>query len=155
MIIHEDELEKRLGLFQKALRDRGIKLTHQRLEIFREIASRIDHPDAEAVYRSVKTRLPTVSLDTVYRTLHLLMDLGLIGTLGDRFTSTRFDPNLKPHHHFLCVRCGLARDFESSELDNLDLPEAAEGFGKVIDNNVVVRGICNDCMRAAETVKPR
>lgn len=144
------ELQKRLEDFKGAMKERGIKLTHQRLEIFQEIASRADHPDAEAVYRAVKTRVPTVSLDTVYRTLHLLMDLGLIGTMGPRYDSTRFDPNLKPHHHFLCIRCGLARDFESLELDSLSLPEAAGAFGKILGKDVVVRGICNDCMRAAE-----
>jgi len=63
-----------------------------------------------------------VSLDTVYRTLWMLNDLQLIATLGPRRESVRFDANLEPHHHYICVRCGLAKDFESGELNALASP---------------------------------
>jgi Fur family transcriptional regulator, peroxide stress response regulator len=63
-------------------RNSGVRLTDQRLEIFREVAASLDHPDAEAVFRAVQPRVPTVSLDTVYRTLWLLTDLGIVTTLG-------------------------------------------------------------------------
>ena len=70
--------------------------------------------------------MPTVSLDTVYRTLWMLNDLGLITTLGPRRGSVRFDANLGTHHHYVCVRCGLTRDFESAELDELRIPRAVK-----------------------------
>ncbi|MBK6766537.1 MAG: transcriptional repressor [bacterium] len=53
----------------KKLRDSGLKLTHQRMEVFMDVAARTDHPDAASVYERVKPRVPTISLDTVYRTL--------------------------------------------------------------------------------------
>ena len=59
-----------------------MKLTHQRMEIFREVARTADHPDAQTVYERVRKRVPAVSLDTVYRNLWLLSDLGLLSTLG-------------------------------------------------------------------------
>ncbi len=77
-------------------------------------------------YRGVRARVPTVSLDTVYRTLWLLDGLGLITTLGPRRESVRFDPNLEHHHHYVCVQCGLAMDFESAELNVLAIPELRE-----------------------------
>ena len=52
----------------------------------------------------------------------MLNDLGLVATLGPRRESVRFDGNLDHHHHYVCVRCGLARDFESAELDELRVP---------------------------------
>ena len=64
-----------------------------------------------AVFEGVRERMPTVSLDTVYRTLWWLKDLGLITTLGSSRERTRFDANLSRHHHFVCVQCGLTRDF--------------------------------------------
>ena len=109
------EFERQAARLQDALRAAGVKLTHQRLEIFREVLASREHPDAEAVYRGVKRRLPTVSLDTVYRTLALLGELGFVTTLGPRRESVRYDANLGHHHHFVCERCGLARDFESPE----------------------------------------
>jgi Fur family transcriptional regulator, peroxide stress response regulator len=124
---------------------KGMKLTHQRLEIFREIASSLDHPDADAIYRSLRARMPTISLDTVYRTLWTLADVGLVKTLGPRRGSQRFDANLERHHHFICVHCGLTRDFLSEELDALALPKAAKAFGKVIEAQVEVHGVCAEC----------
>jgi Fur family peroxide stress response transcriptional regulator len=141
------EVESRLERFKAAAKDSGVKLTHQRLEIFREIASSHDHPDAEAIYRGVKPRLPTVSLDTIYRTLWMLNNLGLISTLGPRRDSVRFDANVAPHHHYVCVRCGLARDFESADLNALPIPHRVKDFGSVIGSHVEVRGVCEACAR--------
>jgi len=151
--IKRDEVERRLARFTAAARGAGAKLTHQRLEIFRELASSAEHPDAEMVLRGLQPRMPTVSLDTVYRTLRMLNDLGLITTLGARRGSVRFDANLRHHHHYICVRCGLTRDFESAELDGLRIPRAVRTFGSVADTHVEVRGICAQC--EAKTTGPQ
>ena len=120
----------------------------QRLEIFREVASSLEHPDAETVFRAVRARMPTVSLDTVYRTLWMLNDLGLVTTLGPRRERVRFDANLDQHHHYVCVRCGLARDFQSAELNALRIPDAVKEFGRIVATHVEVRGVCARCARA-------
>jgi Fur family transcriptional regulator, peroxide stress response regulator len=148
------KVEHRLAQFKAAAKDAGVKLTHQRLEIFREVASSLEHPDAGTVFRSVQARMPTVSLDTVYRTLWMLNDLGLITTLGPRREGVRFDGNLEHHHHYVCVRCGLARDFESTELDALRVPDAVKELGSVVTTQVEVRGVCESCARerAGESV---
>lgn len=140
------QADRRLAHFKATAREAGIKLTHQRLEIFREIASTLEHPDADTVFRAVQQRMPTVSLDTVYRTLWTLHDLGLITTLGPRREGVRFDANLDRHHHYVCVRCGLVRDFESAALDGLPVP-AAKRFGSVVDTHIEVRGTCHTCAR--------
>ena len=147
MKVENSKVKRRLEQFKAASKEAGVKLTHQRLEIFREVAASLDHPDAEAVFRAVQKRMPTVSLDTVYRTLWLLNDLGLIITLGPRRESVRFDANLEHHHHYVCVRCGLARDFESAELNALRVPGAVKAFGSVVATHVEVRGICESCAK--------
>lgn len=139
------EVTNRIECFKAGCRSAGVKLTHQRLEIFREIAASQEHPDAEAIMRAVQPRMPTVSMDTVYRTLWLLNDLGLISTLVPRQTSIRFDANLAVHHHFTCIRCGMIRDFESPELDTLALPEGVRHMGSIVSTRIEVRGICDSC----------
>ena len=141
------EAGRRLEQFKAACKRAGVKLTHQRLEIFREIAASVEHPDAETVFRGVQARIPTVSLDTVYRTLWLLDGLGLITTLGPRRESVRFDPNLEHHHHYVCVQCGLAKDFESAELNVLTIPASVKKFGSVMATHVEVRGLCGACTK--------
>jgi Fur family peroxide stress response transcriptional regulator len=145
MEIDPQEIDRRMSRFTDACRDSGAKLTHQRLEIFRELAQTVDHPDAEKVYQGVRHRMPTISLDTVYRTLWWLMDLGLVTTLGPSRERTRFDANLTRHHHFVCIRCGLMRDFHSSNLDELNIPESVKDFGTVKTTRVEVRGVCRKC----------
>ena len=140
--------EHRLEHLSKVVRESGVKLTHQRLEIFRELARTEDHPDAETIFRAVKRRLPTVSLDTVYRTLWMLRDLGLVTTLGPNRDTVRFDVNLDRHHHYVCVRCGLIRDFESPELNGIRLPESLKEMGSIVEAQVEVRGLCAKCERA-------
>jgi Fur family transcriptional regulator, peroxide stress response regulator len=131
--------------FTRAARRAGVKVTPQRLEIFAEVASRTDHPDAEGVFRAVRERLPAVSLDTVYRTLWLLTDLGLITTLGTRRESVRFDAGTSLHHHYVCTACGLTQDFESPALDAIPLPESVAAFGVPARTQVEVLGLCAAC----------
>jgi len=144
---HTKEIEKRMAQIKKDLRQRGLKLTQQRLEIFNEVARSGDHPDAETIYRVVRKRLPTVSLDTVYRTLWLLLDLGLIATLGPARERVRFDANINPHHHFVCRRCGTIYDFYSPELDRLEVPGETEAFGQGEKIHVEVQGLCRECLK--------
>jgi Fur family peroxide stress response transcriptional regulator len=145
--VENSKVDRRLEQFKAAAKEAGVKLTHQRLEIFREVAASLEHPDAETIFRAVQGRMPTVSLDTVYRTLWMLNDLRLITTLGPRRESVRFDANLAHHHHYVCVRCGLARDFESIELNTLRIPDAVKRFGSVVATHVEVRGICESCAK--------
>jgi len=134
--------------FEQVCRRAGVKLTHQRMEVFREVAGSGDHPDAETIHRGVRRRVPTVSLDTVYRALWLLGDLGLVTTLGPARERTRFDANLGRHHHFVCVRCGLTRDFHSDALDGLTLPPSIRAIGRVETTRVEARGVCRECAKA-------
>ena len=141
----KQDIEQRMARFNEACRKSGAKLTHQRIEIFREVAQSTDHPDVEKVYNGVRKRMPTVSLDTVYRTLGWLKELGLIKTLGPPRERTRFDANLSHHHHFVCVQCGLTRDFYSDKFDKLTLPESIQSIGYVETTQVEVKGICLKC----------
>ncbi|MBP7867529.1 MAG: transcriptional repressor [Acidobacteria bacterium] len=138
-------MKQRLEQFREGLRRAGVKLTPQRTEIFRVVAASGDHPDAETVLGGVRKRLPSVSLDTVYRTLWLLVDLGLLSTLGTPRERTRFDANRGPHHHFVCRACGATHDFACEALDRLDLPDAVRAMGSVETARVEVRGLCRRC----------
>ena len=146
MNIAKQEVEQRMKHFEAVCRDEGIKLTHQRMEIFREVAQTEDHPDAEQVFQRVRDRIPTVSLDTVYRTLWLLNNLGLVVTLGSSRERTRFDANLASHHHFVCEQCEFTRDFYSNALDTISLPETVGSFGEIAAIHVEVRGRCRECI---------
>ena len=147
MHINQKEFEDRIDKFKEILKRSGIKLTHQRLEIYEEVARSVDHPDAETIFKGVRKRMPTVSLDTVYRTLWMLLDLGIITTLGTNHRKTRFDANVKGHHHFVCSNCGKTLDFYSREFDQLKIPNTMKMIGDVQKTQVIIEGICKQCQK--------
>jgi Fur family peroxide stress response transcriptional regulator len=148
--IDKDEIEQRIMRFERICRDAGVKLTHQRMEIYRQVAGTSDHPDARTVYRGVRQRIPTMSLDTVYRTLWLFTDLGLITTLGPPHESARFDANFHQHHHFICRRCGLTRDIDGRMIEKLKVPPMVEDIGTIEMMHVEARGVCHQCAAKAK-----
>ena len=150
MKVESSEIERRVEHFKTKAHKAGVKLTHQRLEIFREIASRRDHPDAESVYDAIRERMPGVSLDTVYRTLWILYDLNLIATYGQPRESVHFDPNPVPHHHYICVRCGIIRDLATPEFDDFALPPADPIYGSVLAFRLELSGLCEGCSRTGK-----
>ena len=138
-------LKNRIDNFAETCRRHGIKATHQRMEIFRELAGTGEHPDADTIYRRVKKRIPAISLDTVYRTLRLLEEIGIISRVGFVEERTRFDANTDHHYHFVCTECGLVRDFYSTALDEFRPPAEASELGEVDEMYLEVRGICRKC----------
>ena len=104
-----------------------------------------EHPDAQGVMRRVRERMPTISFDTVYRTLSFLEEHELIRRVHTAEGRARFDGNHRPHHHFICTNCGKITDFESAELDKMALPEAASRLGTASSRQLQVFGICRDC----------
>lgn len=147
MTSYRTDLEHSMRHCEGVLKAAGVRVTHQRLEVYRAVVSSRAHPDAETVFRGVRERLPTVSLDTVYRNLWLLVNLGLITTLGLPRERFRFEGNMTPHHHLVCRGCGLTSDFYSEELDRLAVGEAASELGVVERTQVEVRGLCRQCLQ--------
>lgn len=123
----------------------GRKITPQRRLIFELLAEDESHPTAEELYQRVISRMPDVSLTTVYNTLHELVDLGELAPVENLSEAgARFDTNTHGHHHLSCVHCqalvDVERDFPDVELS----PREAKGF-QVVQNQITFYGICRDC----------
>ncbi len=146
MAVAKAELERRIDEAVKTLRRKGLRVTHQRMEIFRELAATDEHPDAETVYQRVSERVPAVSRDTVYRTLATLEAHGLVSRADILGGPARYDADTERHHHFVCTRCGAVKDFRSRALDDLPIPRSAKAIGRVASAHVQVRGICAECL---------
>jgi Fur family peroxide stress response transcriptional regulator len=136
-----------LDLFREKCRRQGISVTPQRVAIYRLLAASKDHPDAESIYDSVKVDFPDISIDTVYRTLSTFTEMGLVNEVEGYGQARRYDPDLKPHHHFRCRKCGKIVDFEEEGLDNLKIPKAIREKYSVLSVKVVAEGLCDVCRR--------
>ena len=100
-------------------RENGFKITTQRLAIYNYIISRDDHPTTEQIYEALKKDHPTISLGTIYKTLHLLKQLNLIQELGFNEGSIRYDPNTELHINMVCTRCGHIEDYEPENFKSI------------------------------------
>ena len=146
-MISEEQVQERLTVSADACRRHGIKATHQRTEILRELAGTEAHPNAETVYRNVRKRMPAISLDTVYRTLTLFEEKGVIVRMGAMKERARFDANTSRHHHFVCMQCGLVRDFYGEAFNSLKAPQEVPDMGCVDSVYVELRGLCRTCRK--------
>jgi Fur family transcriptional regulator, peroxide stress response regulator len=154
-VMLREQIEKRIAEFLELCRRQGVKATHQRTEVLRELAGSEEHPDAETILSRVRQRVPAISVDTVYRTLKLLEDKGVIARVGSMRDRARFDANTDRHHHFVCTECGMIGDFYSDAIDRLPVPREVSEMGSVEGVYVELRGICRKCKQKAMKTEVR
>jgi Fur family peroxide stress response transcriptional regulator len=139
--------EDKVRAFEALCRRAGLKLTHQRLEIYRELASTYDHPSAEDVYTRVQKRIPTISIDTVYRTLLTFEHFGVAARVHAFDGQARFDADVSPHQHLACTRCKSIRDFDWEAFNQMKPPAKTKKWGKVKSKHAVLKGVCKECLK--------
>lgn len=133
-----------------ALRERGGRVTPQRLAIARVVRELNQHVTAETVFNHLIERLPGVSMPTVYATLELLEKLRLIRRVALDAGAVVFDPRTEDHDHLICRRCGAILDLDAP-LDRAPALAAAAAHGfKPDEAQLVVRGVCARCLAAAK-----
>ena len=123
----------------------GIRPSVQRLAIFEYVRNSCQHPTAEVVYEALRDELGSLSLTTVYNTLKLFVDAGLILMLTIDDTFRCFDGDCSDHAHFLCNKCGKIMDFKIKK----DFLSMVEGIGQleVTDAQLYLKGFCPDCSK--------
>ena len=131
--------------------ERNYRMTKQRGVILEEIKMTVSHPTADEIYESVRKRLPSISLGTVYRNLDILASCGMIKKLDPGRTQMRFDGNLSEHHHLTCMRCGRIEDL-SFEVSNDPLENLKKLLGNltkygIFGHKLEFIGLCSSCLK--------
>lgn len=137
--------------FKELCRQNNVKVTPQRLEIFKEVMEASDHPTADQLFQRIQDRLPSVSKDTVYRTLASFEEWGIIHRVQFLDDNIRYDPNISQHHHFVCDRCHKLIDFDWMDFNERSLPDSVKNFGVVHSSHLEIRGVCNECLEKEKT----
>ena len=136
--------------FEYVCRKNKLKLTPQRRVIYVELMKNSHHPTTDAVYRQVKQIFPSISFDTVNRTLVTFAKIGLIHTVEASGYGRRYDSNINRHHHLKCINCGRIVDFYHSAFDRLKIPKHLLKEFKVINRKVVLSGLCGNCFKGKQ-----
>lgn len=130
----------------ETLRRHGLRVTAQRLAVAGVLAASTDHPTALEVYERVREKFPHITLATIYNTVAMLQQRGLVQPLMFA-DGTRYEMNLTPHANLVCVTCGRiidADDDDGAVRALRDKVQAALGF-EVIGQRVDFYGNCSDC----------
>jgi Fur family peroxide stress response transcriptional regulator len=133
----------------KRFQKKGLKLTNQRIAIYEALASTDTHPTADILYQEVREKYPLISLNTVYNTLEALKEIGEIAQIQTD-VSARFDANMAPHHHLVCLHCRKIEDFSDPELDQIPLRVPGRKDFKIVSHRVEFQGYCKKCQQKAE-----
>lgn len=147
MLSLTDMIQEQLTAFESACREAGLRLTHQRLEIYRELAMADDHPSAELLHKRLRRKILTISLDTVYRTLATFESHGLITKVDTVESQARFEATGMRHHHLICRKCKEIMDFQWQLIDDVTLPEEISNWGRIDNKNVILYGVCSKCLK--------
>jgi Fur family peroxide stress response transcriptional regulator len=141
--IMSDTLETLAGV----LKERGFNVTHQRLIIYRALMESKDHPSAEDIYNRVRETDPIISLGTVYKSLEMFENLGLIQRVNQLYHTARYDGDMAPHGHIICRRCEQIMDVFWKETPEIPLPKGQKHGYQIDGMNVHYVGICPECQK--------
>ncbi|HEU5357930.1 MAG TPA: Fur family transcriptional regulator [Gemmatimonadales bacterium] len=156
MRLPNGEAEAQLERFRHWLRDHRLPVTRPRESVARAIFAADGHPSADGLARALKAGGAPVGTATLYRTIDLLIESGLVRARDFGEGVRRFEPaaGADDHGHFVCERCGAVTEFSTERLERM-LPLMADEAGFRLErHDVALHGVCRDCVgRPAEAVR--
>lgn len=143
--VRNEAPEEYMKLFEDVCRQKKLRITPQRLEIYGELARATDHPTAEILYQRLSPKMPSLSLDTVYRTLGTLISHDLVHKVESTQNQARFEVQHIHHHHVICRKCNAITDLTWNLVDHTSLQDELHAWGEVERAHMVVYGTCTQC----------
>lgn len=132
---------------------RGLTVTPQRAAIYKVLADTTAHPSADTLFNRVKRAYPMISRNTVYYTLRVLRQAGLVREVNIGHEHARFDANMSHHHHLICIRCETIQDLSDPKIDRALASVVPTANFEVIGHQVEFRGYCDACRKHSKQRK--
>ncbi len=142
-----------LETFKQLLKGSGFKFTKQRELVLKVLYENEGHFTPEDLYNLIKSKHPDINLGiaTVYRTLTLLEESGIVNSISFGSKGKKYEMGLKEHHdHLICIECGRLIEFQDETIEKLQ-EEIAQKFNfKMTDHIMNITGICEACQTASK-----
>ena len=139
------EMAEKIRQFTDLCKEKGLRITPQRTEIYKQLISTDEHPSAENLYEKVRKTHPSISFDTVNTTLLTLSRIGAASVVEGSGDVRRFDGGTDKHQHFRCIKCKRIIDFQYKPFENIKLPSHLAKKFTVLRKTVYLEGICDMC----------
>jgi len=138
MIADQEEISRRLNI-------KGYRPTKQRLAVLKALQNTKSHPHANWIYEKVRKEIPHISLGTIYRTLGILREAGLLRELDYGSSLSHYDANTENHAHTVCTNCRRIDDLQSPLPDNLEEHASKATDFLITDHRLEFYGLCPHC----------
>ncbi len=139
---------KASSAFRELCLEHGIAVTHQRQVLYEVMQGMEGHPSPEEVYARVKKKVPSISLATVYKNIHLFVESGVLRKMSMHHGSVRVEMNEQAHHHLVCSKCKAIADIDEASLGELPKRRKLPGGFLVQRYAVDAIGLCAKCQKA-------
>ena len=134
-------------------KEKRLKLTPQRIAVYKYLQSTKKHPSAEIIYKALQEDYPTMSLATVYKALKTLADVNLVEELNVGEGNFRYDSNVTAHPHIQCISCGKVEDIDNVTFSDLNMRVKEFTEYEVLTNKIYFYGICKSCKEKVVAVE--
>jgi len=141
----ETKKENGMSTITTTFKDKGLKLTPQRIAVYEYLLGTKEHPSAETIYSALIDRFPTMSLATVYKSLKTLCEVDLIKELNLGEGNFRYDALMKDHAHFQCTSCARVYDLMHISAHSLEASVEKEEDFDVASSKLYFFGLCKTC----------
>jgi len=139
------EIRQKIDDFSARCRQAGLKITPQRLAIYKALITTTEHPSTDMVYQRVGKDFPNISFDTVNRTLLTFNQIGAAFVVEGSGEVRRFDANFECHQHFKCIKCKRIIDVFHEPFNDVQVPVELAGNCEVLRKTVYFEGYCDEC----------
>jgi Fur family transcriptional regulator, peroxide stress response regulator len=127
------------------LESKQVKPSYQRLKILEYLMKNRNHPSVDIIFQALAEGIPTLSKTTVYNTLSLLSEKGIVSSLTIVNNELRYDLMIEPHAHFQCTKCAKVIDIPME--NDLFLTTSIETH-RVEEIQITFKGVCGDCLKS-------
>jgi len=127
------------------LRGNGFKVTPQRLAVYEVLSKTKEHPNAEMIFNSLQATYPTMSLATVYKTIDILNEIGLVQILNAGEDSFRYDADMSDHAHVRCTQCGRVDDVFDIDAAKVSREVESRTRYQLQGQQFYFYGLCPEC----------
>ncbi len=138
--------------FRRVCEHAGLAVTHQRQVIYEVLTAIEGHPSPEEVYARVKRRIPSISLATVYKNIHLFIESGIFRQVSLHHGSMRVETKHTAHHHMVCTECKTISDIDAGLLGLDHVEQRLPGGFLVQRLSIDVLGLCEACQKQQPVV---
>jgi Fur family peroxide stress response transcriptional regulator len=137
-------MQQQASAIVQTLKSKGLRITPQRFAVYANLLSRTDHPTVEQILTDLNQDFPVSSQATIYSSLQVLQEVGLVREVLLESGVARYDANTQPHHHFYCRQCSAIEDIAWDIFQPLQFQNLRHGL-QVEAYEVKVEGLCDRC----------